>query len=102
RPSLGDGADLTTMLGVAFPHDQVQILSYNRAVKDLGGLATEALLEAVRDRFELAAGPASPVHRGDIAMYFQRGWQTLRSRVPPNATDAIGSLAVSLLQGDLF
>jgi uncharacterized protein (DUF1015 family) len=102
RPSLGDGADLTTMLGVAFPHDQVQILSYNRAVKDLGGLTPEAFLEAVRDRFELVAGPASPVHRGDIAMYFQRGWHTLRSRVPPNATDAIGSLDVSLLQEDLL
>ena len=102
RPSLGDGADLSTMLGVAFAHDQVQILSYNRAVKDLGGLTPEAFLEAVRDRFELAAGPASPARRGDIAMYFQRGWHTLRSRVPPNTTDAIGSLDVSLLQEDLL
>ena len=90
------------MLGVAFPHDQVQILSYNRAVKDLGGLTPEAFLEAVRDRFELAAGPASPARRGDIAMYFQRGWHTLRSRVPPNTTDAIGSLDVSLLQEHLL
>jgi uncharacterized protein (DUF1015 family) len=102
RPSLGDGADLSTMLGVAFPHDQVQILSYNRAVKDLGGLTPEAFLEAVRDRFELAAGTASPARRGDIAMYFQRGWHTLRSRVPPNTTDAIGSLDVSQLQEDLL
>jgi hypothetical protein len=28
--SLGDGADASTMLAVAFPHDQVQILPYNR------------------------------------------------------------------------
>jgi uncharacterized protein (DUF1015 family) len=102
RPSLGDGADASTMLGVAFAHDQVQILSYNRAVKDLGGLTPEAFLEAVRGRFELAAGPASPVHRGDISMYFQRGWHTLHARVPPNTTDAIGSLDVSLLQEDLL
>src|SRR5580765_7482342 len=32
RPSLGDRADYTTVLGVAFPHDQVQILPYNRVV----------------------------------------------------------------------
>src|SRR5581483_701445 len=32
--SLGDGADASTMLAVAFPHDQVQILPYNRIVKD--------------------------------------------------------------------
>ena len=36
RPSLGDGADYNTFLGVAFPHDQVRILSYNRIVKDIG------------------------------------------------------------------
>jgi uncharacterized protein (DUF1015 family) len=102
RPSLGDGADLSTMLGVAFPNDQVQILSYNRAVKDLGGLTPEAFLHAVRERFELTAGPAAPARRGDIAMYFQRAWHTLRARVPPNATDAIGSLDVSLLQDDLL
>src|SRR5206468_439349 len=32
RSSLGDEADYTTMLAVAFPHDQVQILPYNRTV----------------------------------------------------------------------
>ena len=37
RPSLGDGADCNTFLAVAFPHDQVQILPYNRIVKDLAG-----------------------------------------------------------------
>ena len=37
--SLGDGADFNTMLAVAFPHDQVQILAYNRVVTDLGRLA---------------------------------------------------------------
>ena len=35
--SLGDGAGASTFLAVAFPHDQVQILPYNRTVKDLGG-----------------------------------------------------------------
>ncbi len=39
RPSLGDGADYNTFLGVAFPHDQVRILSYNRIVKEIGRAA---------------------------------------------------------------
>src|SRR5262249_13018665 len=33
RTSLGDDADYSTMLAVAFPHDQVQILPYNRIVR---------------------------------------------------------------------
>ncbi len=96
--ALGDGADYSTMLAVAFPHDQVQILPYNRIVKDLGGLTPDAFLQEVRDRFELSAGPAIPARRGDVAMYFKGSWQTLQPRIPPNAADAIESLDVSVLQ----
>jgi uncharacterized protein (DUF1015 family) len=100
--SLGDGADAATMLAVAFPHNQVQILAYNRTVRDLGGLTPEAFLRAVSARFELGPGPQSPARRGDIAMYFQGRWQTLRPRLRPDASDPIGSLDVSVLQDQLL
>ena len=100
--SPGGDADRSTMLAVAFPHDQVQILSYNRTVKDLGGLAPEAFLEAVRTRFEIEAGPSTPARRGDIAMYVQGGWYTLRPRGTPRESDPIRSLDVSLLQEGLL
>jgi uncharacterized protein (DUF1015 family) len=90
------------MLAVAFPHDQVQILPYNRTVKDLGGLTPEQYMEAVRQRFEVEDGPATPVRRGDIAMYFERGWHTLRPRVSTDESDAIASLDVSVLQDGLL
>jgi uncharacterized protein (DUF1015 family) len=99
---LGDGAGADTMLAVAFPHDQVQILAYNRTVKDLGGLSPDAFLAALRERFEVAPGPASPGKRGDIAMYFQHAWHTLRPRVAPDPKDPIGSLDVSVLQESLL
>ena len=37
----GDAANATTFLAVAFPDNQTQILPYNRAVKDLGGLTPD-------------------------------------------------------------
>jgi len=100
--SLGDGAAFTSMLGVAFPHDQVQILPYNRTVKDLGGLDDEQFLAAVGERFTIGAGPAAPSARGDIAMYFRGRWQTLRARQKADAADAVGSLDVSVLQEHLL
>ena len=100
--SLGDGADASTMLAVAFPHDQVQILSYNRTMKDLGGLTPAEFLAAVRERFDISSGPATPAKRGDIAMYLGGSWQTLRSRVAPDPKDPIGSLDVSVLQERLL
>ena len=102
RASLGDEADYTTFLAVAFPHDQVQILPYNRIVKDLGGLSPEAFLAAVRERFEVSAGRALPASRGDVSMYLQRAWHTIRPRVAVDAADAIGSLDVSVLQDRLL
>jgi uncharacterized protein (DUF1015 family) len=102
RNSLGDAADYTMFLAVAFPHDQVQILPYNRIVKDLGGLTPETFLEAVRARFEIDAGTATPAARGEIAMFFKGGWHTLRSRVPPDESDAIKSLDVTVLHDYLL
>jgi uncharacterized protein (DUF1015 family) len=117
--TLGDGADASTMLAVAFPHDQVQILPYNRIVKDLGGLDADAFMKAVRDRFDVAPGPPSPAKRGEIAMYFDNNWLTLRTKNPepgtPNSEprtpnperrtpnpDVISSLDVTILQDHLL
>jgi uncharacterized protein (DUF1015 family) len=102
RHTLGDEADYTTFLAVAFPDNQVQILSYNRVVKDLGGRSPDAFLEEVRTRFEIEAGIAQPAVRGDISMYFQSGWHTLRPRVGPDESDAIKALDVSVLQDQLL
>jgi uncharacterized protein (DUF1015 family) len=88
------------VLAVAFPHNQVQVLAYNRIVKDLGGLSPEAFLQSVRERFDTEPGPAEPRARGDIAMFFGGAWYTLRARVRP--TDPIGSLDVSVLQDQLM
>jgi uncharacterized protein (DUF1015 family) len=100
--ALGDGADFNTFLAVAFPHDQVQILPYNRIVKDLGGLTEHEFMGAVHDRFTVQAGPPAPQHRGDIAMYFHGHWQTLRPKVAPDRRNAIASLDVSVLQDSLL
>jgi uncharacterized protein (DUF1015 family) len=104
RPSLGDGADYNTFLGVAFPHDQVRILSYNRIVKETAGQPFDehGFLRAVQERFDVEAGPASPARRGEIAMYCGGRWYTLRPRSTPASDDVIGSLDVSVLQEQLL
>jgi uncharacterized protein (DUF1015 family) len=87
---------------VAFPHNQVKILPYNRTVKDLGGRSAAEFLQAVRSRFNVEAGSPSPPRRGEIAMCLDRSWYTLRPTEGPRATDPIGSLDVSVLQAQLL
>jgi uncharacterized protein (DUF1015 family) len=100
--SVGDGADFNTFLAVAFPHDQVQILPYNRIVKDLGGLNEQDFMHAIHGRFAVQAGPPAPQQRGDIAMYFHGHWQTLRAKVAPDPRNVIAALDVSVLQDSLL
>jgi uncharacterized protein (DUF1015 family) len=96
------GTEASTFLAVAFPHDQVQVLPYNRVVRDLAGWSPDAFLAAVRERFEMEAGPAQPSRAGDIAMCFKGGWHTLRARVRPEESDLVASLDVSVLQDQLL
>jgi len=102
RTSLGDDADYTTFLGVAFPDDQARILPYNRIVKDLGRLSPPDFMRRVRERFDVAPGPPAPAARGEIALYFEKQWHTLRPRVRPDDADPIRALDVSLLQEQLL
>jgi uncharacterized protein (DUF1015 family) len=100
--ALGDGADVDTLLAVAFPHDQVRIVAYNRAVKDLAGRNSEAFMREVQRAFHVAPGPARPSRRGEIAMYFDRRWNTLTARAPTDGSDPIRALDVSVLQDALL
>ena len=99
---LDDGADFNTMLAVAFPHDQVQVLAYNRVVRDLAGMSTDQFMTATADRFKVTPGPAEPTARGQISMYLNGSWHTLIPRLGPDPNDAIAALDVSVLQESLL
>ena len=92
-------------LAVIFPHDQMQILDYNRLVRDLNGRETADFLAAVRAAFtvEPAPGAVRPGREGEFGMYLDRRWYRLAidpARVP--ADDPVGRLDVSLLQDNLL
>jgi uncharacterized protein (DUF1015 family) len=72
------------VLAVAFPDDQMQVLPYNRVVRDLHGMDATAFLEAVRGRAAVReGGPPSPARRGDIAMRVSGRWYTLTFPASP-------------------
>ena len=56
----------------------------------------------MHERFSLVPGPSVPARRGDISMYLDHAWHTLRPRNVPDSKDAIASLDVSVLQDELL
>ena len=92
-------------LAVIFPHDQMQILDYNRLVRDLNGLGSADFLAVVGREFavEPMAGMVRPARSGEFGMYLDGRWYRLvidPARVP--ADDPVGRLDVSLLQDNLL
>jgi uncharacterized protein (DUF1015 family) len=77
NPSAASG-EHAWFLGVAFPEKQTQILPYHRVVKDLAGHTPATLLAALRTKFPVEPGPATPAHKGQCAMYLDGAWYTLR------------------------
>ncbi len=94
----GARGDFDRFLGVAFAHDQVQILAYNRIVKDLGGGSAATLLSRLRERFAVGEGPAVPDRRGDVSMYLEGRWYTIAMGEAPAASPTADRLDVNRLQ----
>lgn len=89
---------------VLFPADQVQILAYNRIVKDLHGLSKENFLKKAGEEFEISGdAPPTPQSRGDYGMYLDGRWYGLKLRRevtrPIKVTDGMD---VSILQDKLL
>lgn len=91
-------------LAVVFPDDQMQILPYHRAVKDLGGRTPEEFLQAVGERFRIDddANPRGPGEPGHFHMYLNGRWYGLTHTGGGDAGDAVASLDVSVLQNNLL
>jgi uncharacterized protein (DUF1015 family) len=91
-------------LSVIFPHDQMQILDYNRVVRDLNGLSSEELLARVAERFDFTVvGEAyKPEGTAVFGMYLQGQWYRLQLREEHIPNDPVASLDVSLLADNLI
>lgn len=100
----GDGTEHDAFLAVVFPHNQMQILAYNRLVKDLEKRSPEALLELFAARFDVtpATRPA-PSEAKSFGLYLDGKWWSLRARPGSwNADDPVASLDCSICQDQIL
>lgn len=96
--------EYNSFLAVIFPHDQMQILDYNRLVRDLDGMAPEGFLARISERFEV--GPAEKKKPGrlhEFGMYLGGSWHRLTARPGSfDERDPVACLDVSILQENLL
>ncbi len=89
-----------SFLAVIFPHNQMQILPYNRVLKDLNGLSPEQLRPKLEIIFTLQTnGAARPARKHELGLFLNGRWHTLTFRPEFTTTsDPIEKLDVTLLQ----
>jgi uncharacterized protein (DUF1015 family) len=87
-------------LSVIFPHDQVQIMAYNRVLKDCNGLSPEKLMAMLDGVFIIkAGGSGTPTRKHELGFYMNGQWSQLSFRPRFAATgDPVEKLDVTLLQ----
>ena len=91
---------LTTL----FPSNQLQIMDYNRVVKDLNGLSPADFMSAIEKDFDVvtqesAYKPASIHHFG---MYINNVWYQLSAKAGTYNSDPIGVLDVTILSNSIL
>ena len=85
-----------TFLAVAFPDNQMQVMAYNRVVKDLAGHTPQSFLAAVRGVCDVTDGSGMPRGRGHVSMYLDGRWHSIA--LNPVEGQAADGLDVSRLQ----
>jgi uncharacterized protein (DUF1015 family) len=90
-------------LAVIFPHNQMQILPYNRVLKDLNNWTPAQFLKKLETLFVISKkGNATPKRKYELGFYFQGKWQTLSLQPKVLPKDAIENLDVTLLQKNIL
>ncbi len=93
-------AEFNFFLAVCFPDNQLNIIDYNRVVKDLNGLSSEAFLAKIAEDFEIEDKGTEiykPQRLHNFSLYLDGRWYSLTAKAGRyNDLDPIGVLDVTI------
>lgn len=93
-------------MAVLFPDNQLQILDYNRVVKDLNGLSSGEFLDKLTDGFDIVEKGADiykPSKLHEFSMYLEGKWYSLSAKEGTYCnSDPIEVLDVTILTNQIL
>jgi uncharacterized protein (DUF1015 family) len=100
----GDGREHDVFLAVIFPHDQMNIMAYNRVIRDRQQRSPEQILAAIGARLELEpSNDAAPTEAGTFGIYTGGKWHRARVRAGSfDAADPIERLDCQICQKQIL
>jgi uncharacterized protein (DUF1015 family) len=106
NPSHSGQEEYNYFLAVHFPADQLQIIDYNRTIKDLNGLTSEELLVRLENSFVIekkGVKTYKPKKLHNFSMYLDSLWYCLTAKEGTfDNNDPIGVLDVTILTNQIL
>ena len=92
--------NMSCFLTTLFPSNQLNIIDYNRVVKDLNGHSTQDFLAALNNAFDVEPCDAmyKPEALHSFGVYLNKKWYKLTAREGTYTSDALGILDINILQ----
>lgn len=105
NPNYTGEEEFNFFLSVAFPDDELEIMDYNRVVKDLNGKTSDEFIGAISKDFEVekVSTQFKPSERHTFGMLLCNQWYKLTAKSDIiNENDPVERLDVSILQNNLL
>ncbi|MDE6767537.1 MAG: DUF1015 family protein, partial [Eubacterium sp.] len=105
KPNYTGEEEFNFFLAVAFPDEQLEIMDYNRVVKDLNGSSTEEFIEKLSDKFivEKCDGRFRPSKKHTFGMLIEKQWYSLEAKAEIiDDSNPVARLDVSILQDNVL
>ena len=105
HPGYTGEEEFNYFLCTLFAEEELEILDYNRVVKDLNGLSEREFLEKIKESFEVEEAeesPYAPKQKKEFGMYLGKKWYKLQIKKEQVSDDVVESLDVSILQNKLL
>lgn len=105
NPDYTGNEEFNFFLAVAFADEDLEIMDYNRVVRDLNGYDFLSFIKEVEKKFcvEKLDSQHRPIEKHTISMYYEKQWYCLRAKENTfDSDDPVQRLDVSILQNNLL
>lgn len=107
NPDFDGTEEFNFFLAVLFPAESLEIMDYNRVVKDLNGNTEEEFIDKISESFEVEIascdGAYHPEEKHTFGMYLNNKWYKLTAKENTfDKNDPVDRLDVSILQKNLL
>lgn len=105
NPDYTGDEEFNFFLAVAFPDDQLEIMDYNRVVRDLNGMSEDEFVNRLSEKFVVAKCDSrfKPEKKHTFGMLIENQWYCLQAKSEIiNEFDPVARLDVSVLQDNVL